>query len=76
MTTEPRRLNAHRKDGERMTLDGIVFTIEEPVVRFLASTFPEKRVAGDFEEESHPLVSSITWKDLRGGNPGSPNHHR
>lgn len=51
----------------RVRINGVNYSIRGRVQRSLASNFPEKRVDGDFSEESHPLVSSITWNDLRGG---------
>ncbi len=52
---------------DQVRINGVNYRIEGGVQRFLASTFPQKIVVGDFEEESHPLVSSITWNDLSGG---------
>lgn len=67
MVTEPPQLHGHRKDPEHVTLDGTVFRVEAPVQRFLSSPFPQKLVIGDYTEESHPLVSTITWDDFTGG---------
>jgi len=50
-----------------VNINGKSYAIEGDVRRELASTFPQKFVIGDVNEESHPLLSSITWTDFTGG---------
>ena len=52
---------------EQVRINGVNYRIKGGVQRFLASTFPQKIVTGDYEEESHPFISTVTWNDLRGG---------
>jgi len=48
-------------------INGITFKIKGGVQQFIASGIPPKIVQGDFTLDTHPLVSTVTYEDLRGG---------
>ena len=49
------------------SLNGLKFPLTGPVQIFIASKFPEKRMEGEFTLETHPLLSTVEWRDWRGG---------
>lgn len=59
-------------------LNGITFKTKGGVQQFIASGTPPKIVQGDFNLDTHPLISTVSFTDLRGGigkdifNPGEP----
>lgn len=54
-----------RKDV--VSLNGRLFWVSGGVRRQIANQFAQKTVIGEFNETSDPVLSQITWNDLRGG---------
>lgn len=50
-----------------VSLNNAYFRIRGPVEQFIASSFPQKIIQGDFGLETHPLVSAVVWRDHRPG---------
>ena len=54
------------KEGE-ISINENLFKLAKPVQFFLASQQPGKISTGEPSDETNPLASAVTWKDLRGG---------
>ena len=49
------------------SLNGLKFPLAGPVQVFIASQFPPKRMEGGFTLDTHPVLSTVEWRDWRGG---------
>ena len=49
------------------SLNGLRFPLAGPVQVFIASQFPPKRMEGEFTLDTHPVLSTVEWRDWRGG---------
>lgn len=55
------------ENKDQVWLNGHVFAIRGQVQRQIANQFAPKTVIGDFTEQSDPVLSNITWRDLKDG---------
>lgn len=58
---------ARIEQPDMVSLNGHLFRIKGQVIRQIANRFAEKTVIGDFTEQSDPVLSNITWRDMKDG---------
>jgi len=67
MTTAPVTERARVLDAHTVSLGGRLFPIQGRVMRSLFSRFPSKVATGDIGIEFNPVISTVTFRDRRGG---------
>jgi hypothetical protein len=55
------------EEGSEIALNSVRYGIVGPVSSFIASTYPEKQIFGDFTRDTNPRLSVMSFSDWTGG---------